>query len=101
MFRTITHCGEWCGHGLSAPGGADAEASPPAHGVFQGPSWESLYLQTLIKSFNKHLARITHVQGTVLETGDKSGNKMHEHPFPYGAHIVEEQRIIYKAKEVK
>lgn len=41
----------------------------------RGRAGESLQLQTFINPFNQYLARVTRVQGTVLDTEDKPVNE--------------------------
>ena len=67
----------------------------------KGQSREILYPQTFMNSFNKHLTCITCVQGTVLETEDKSLNKIHVDPRPHGTHILTQQSAINEVIKTK
>lgn len=53
-----------------------------------------LYLQRCTNSFNKYLTSITYIQGIVLETEDKSVNRIHKDPCRHGANILGWQRAI-------
>lgn len=57
----------------------------------------SLSSQTFINLFSIYLTSISYVQVTVLETEDKSVNKIHKDLYPLGADIlagVESNKII-------
>lgn len=45
--------------------------------------------QTFTNSFHKYLISISYVQVTVLETKDKSVNKIYEDAFSHETHILE------------